>query len=168
MKPLDVVLVLLLVICAIRGLWRGFFRECSGFLGLVGGLVSALRFADEGAAELARYVELPGAAGNAVAFIGIFMVVSTLMNLVGLLLSHAAGGAGLRVVNRAAGLAFAVGKGGVILAFVLFFFHLFPVVPSLDEHLRESRIAPPLISLAGNVIGVGLRDAGARGKPGGV
>lgn len=166
MKPVDVVLVVLLATCAIRGFWRGFFRECFGFVGLIGGLAAALRFAHGGAVELARYVDLPGTAGSAVAFIGIFMVVHTLTNLIGLLLGRVASTATLRGVNRLAGALFGVGKGGAVLAFVLLFMHLFPVVPFLDEQIRESRIAPPLISLAGNVIRAGQRDSGAPGESG--
>ena len=166
MNPVDIALLALLGVCAIRGFWRGFFRECFGFFGLVAGIAAALRFADEGAAVVAGYIELPRATGSAVAFIGIFMLVHTLTSLVGLLLDQLASTATLRGVSRLAGAAFGVGKGGAVLAFVLLFLHLFPVVPVLDQQIRESRIAPPLVSLAGNVIRAGLRDSRAPGESG--
>jgi hypothetical protein len=56
-----------------------------------------------------------------------------------------------------AGVAFAVAKGGAIVALVLLFLHLFRVVPALDQRIMESRVARPLIAAAQSVVHAGLR-----------
>ncbi len=161
MNGIDVVLVVLLLIFTVRGFWRGFFRESFGFLALVVGLALALRFADRGAALLAVWLDFPelsAAARLGIAFVGIFVVVQTAINLIGLLCDAVVGRAALRRVSRVTGAGFAVAKGGAILAFVLLFLQLFPVAPQLDRQIMESRLARPLVSVAGLVIRVGWRD----------
>lgn len=157
MNPIDVALVILLLLCALRGFWRGFFRESFGFLGLIVGLGGALRFSEMGAAALVPYLPLPSTALLGIAFVGIFMVAYTSLNLFGLLLETLIGGSMLKRANQLAGVLFAVAKGGAILALVLLFFHLFRVVPALDQRIMESRVARPMIAAAESVIHAGMR-----------
>ncbi len=159
MNGIDVALVVLLLICALRGFWRGFFRESFGFLGVVVGLVLALRLSARVAAGAAAAMPLPEAARLGIAFVALFMVALTVASLAGLLLDRTLGSLMMRRVNQVAGALFAGAKGVAILAFVLLFFHLFPVVPGLDRHLMDSRMAKPMIAAAGSVIRAGLRQA---------
>ena len=57
-----------------------------------------------------------------------------------------------------AGAAFGMGKGGLLVSFVLLFLHLFPVVPGLEQRLKQSEIARPLVSAAGMVVRAGWRQ----------
>lgn len=157
MNLIDVALVVLLLLCALRGFWRGFFRESFGFLGLILGLGAALRFSDLGAVGLAPYVPLPSTALVGIAFVAIFMIAYTSLNLFGLLLESLLGSLMLQRANQVAGVAFAVAKGGAILALVLLFFHLFRVVPALDQRIMASRVGRPLVTAAESVIHAGLR-----------
>lgn len=165
MNPIDVALVVLLLLCALRGFWRGFFRESFGFLGLIVGLGGALRFSDLGAAALAPYLPLPPSALSGIAFVGIFMIAYTFLNLFGLLLESLLGSLMLKRANQLAGVVFAVAKGGAILAMVLLFFHLFRVVPALDRRIMESRVARPMVAAAESVIHAGLRTVGEPAEP---
>jgi membrane protein required for colicin V production len=156
MNLIDVALVVLLLLCALRGFWRGFFRESFGFLGLIVGLGGALRFSDIGAAALVPYLPLPSTALVGISFVGLFMVAYTALNLFGLLLERLIGSLMLQRANQLAGSVFAVAKGGAILALVLLFFHLFRV-PALDQRIMESRVARPLVAAAESIIHAGLR-----------
>ena len=69
MNIVDVALVVLLLLCALRGTWRGVFRESFGFLSLIGGLWAALRGANAGALWLAARV--PDADLNQTAVVGV-------------------------------------------------------------------------------------------------
>jgi membrane protein required for colicin V production len=160
MNVLDVALVVLLLVCALRGFWRGFFRESFSFLGIVIGLAAALRESDRAADALGMHVFLPATARLGIAFVGIFIVVHTLLTVLGLVFDRLLGGMLLRQLNRAAGALFAAAKGGAILAFVLLFLHLFPVVPGLERRIMDSALARPMISMAGSVVRAGLRDQG--------
>jgi membrane protein required for colicin V production len=158
MNGIDIALLLLLLAAAARGFWRGFFREVFGFLALVFGLWAALQSTATGAALLGRYVGLPAATLAAVAFLCIFMLVHTGANLVGVLLSRVAGPRRLFGLGRLAGAVFAAGKTAVVLACVLLFFDLFPLITPLEAQLRDSRLARPLTSVAAAVLRAGLRE----------
>lgn len=168
MNGMDVALVVLLLLCALRGSWRGIFRESFGFAALVIGLLAALRGAE---AVSARLAELPLAADLApssllgIAFVGIFLVVSTLLNLGGIAFDQLFGRGALRIPSRVGGALFALGKGAASLAVVLLFLHLFPVVPALDNQIATSRLARPMVSAAGAALRAGWRAGSEENRP---
>lgn len=152
MRDIDVVLTVLLVLFALRGFWRGFFRESFGFVALIVGLVCALQFAGAVADWLAARIEVADPPRTMIAFMGVFLVAHTSINLVGILLDRIASALLLRSVSRLTGAAFGAGKAAAVLAFVLLFFHLFPIAPQLDERIMRSQIARPLVNVAATVL----------------
>ena len=114
MNGIDIALVVLLLGAAVRGFWRGFFREVFGFAALLVGLWAALQSTAAGAALLGRYVGLPAATLAAVAFLAVFMIVHTGGNLMGIALSRLAGPRGFFGIGRVAGALFAASKAGIV------------------------------------------------------
>jgi uncharacterized membrane protein required for colicin V production len=164
MNGIDVALVVLLLLCALRGSWRGVFRESFGFAGLLVGLALALRSAEAGANWLSSYAwaeELNGPALVGAAFVVIFLVVSALVNLIGVATDQFLGRGMLRVPSRVGGALFALGKGAAVLAFVLLFLQLFPVLPGVEQQIAGSRIARPMAAAAGAALRAGWRDGSA-------
>jgi len=165
MNLIDVALVVLLLLCSVRGSWRGVFRESFGFAALLIGLWAALRFADGGAAWLAGRVPAADVNPTALlgaAFVALFLLVSTAINLVGVACDQVLGRGALRMPSRVAGALFALGKGAAVAAFALLFLQLFPVVKGLDRQILDSRIARPLVAGAEAALRSGWRDpAGA-------
>jgi uncharacterized membrane protein required for colicin V production len=165
MNRIDVALVVLLLLCAVRGFWRGVFRESFGFIGLIAGLAAALRFAEVVATSLSGAIPgweaVPDAARLGIAFVATFLVVQTFFAVFGYLLERSLASLTMRRASHAAGALFAVAKGAAVLSFVLLFFHLFPVVPSLDGPIMDSRIGRPLLTAASSLIRAGLREAPA-------
>jgi len=164
MNGIDVALVILLLLCGLRGSWRGLFRESFGFAALLIGVWAALHGADAGAGWLAG--RLPGVDTNpaallGVAFVAAFLLASTLVNLLGVACDQVFGRGALRIPSRVAGALFAVAKGAAVAAFVLLFLQLFPVVKGLDRQILDSRIARPLVSSAEAALRSGWRDGGA-------
>ncbi|MBI1818621.1 MAG: CvpA family protein [Deltaproteobacteria bacterium] len=157
MNTLDLALAAVVALFALRGFWRGVFRESFGLLALFGGLFAALEFAASGAEVLEHYVTQP-VVREATAFVAIFVVTHGVITIVGVVLDRVAGGG---LVSSLAGVAIGAGKGAVLLAFVLLFVHLFPLAPSIDARIMESRLGPPLIGVAGSVMQVGLGVAPA-------
>lgn len=156
MNGVDLALGLLLAVCALRGYWRGFLRESFGLLALIVGIAAAIRFAAIAAVVVQRYVGLPAAVDAGLAFVTIFVIVHTVINLIGVLLDRLTGALFLRGINRLAGAAFGAGKAAAVLALILLFFHLFPVIPELDGQIMSSSIGRPLVSVAGDVVRRGL------------
>jgi len=164
MNGIDVALVVLLLLCGVRGSWRGVFRESFGFAALLVGIWAALHGADAGAAWLAGRV--PAADTNptvllGAAFVGCFLLVGTLVNLLGVACDQLFGRGPLRIPSRVAGALFALGKGAAVAAFTLLFLQLFPVVKGLDRQILDSRIARPLVSSAEAALRSGWRDGAA-------
>lgn len=162
MNPVDLAAGIVLALFALRGYWRGFFREAFGVLALFGGLAAAMRFSAAAAIRLEPYASLP-VVREGVAFVAIFVMTHATATLIGYLLHRLAGAAALGWANRLAGVAVGAGKGGALVAFVLLFFHLFPLMRTLDARLMESRLGPPLIAAAGHVIRSGI--AGESAEP---
>jgi membrane protein required for colicin V production len=152
MNTLDLALAAVVALFALRGFWRGVFRESFGLLALLGGLLAASQFAATGADMLERYVAQP-VMREAAAFVAIFVVTHGVITIVGVVLDRAAGGG---LVSGLGGVAIGAGKGAALLAFVLLFVHLFPLAPTIDARIMESRLGPPLISVAGSVMQLGL------------
>ena len=151
MNAIDIGLVVVLLLCALRGSWRGLFRESFGFAALVGGLLAALRFAEPAAAWLgtvAPVADVNPTAVLGVGFVGVFLVVSTVVNLVGVAADQVLGRGALRIPSRLLGAVFAAGKGAAVAACALLFLQLFPVVKGLDRKILDSRLARPLVSAA--------------------
>ena len=161
MNGVDLVGIVVLALFALRGYWRGFLRESCGLLALLGGLSAAMTFTPLVADRLEPYTA-QAAVREGAAFVGIFVVTHSVIALVGFVLDRAAGRG---VVSRIGGIAVGAGKGGAVLAFVLLFAHLFPLMPKLDAQIMESRLAPPLIGIAGNVIRFGLDSTPSSDTP---
>lgn len=168
MNGIDVALVVLLLLCALRGSWRGVFRELFGFAALLAGLAAALRTADLVASRLAVYPlasDLSASALLGVAFVAVFLVVSTVVNLIGVAFDQLFGRGALRIPSRVVGALFATAKGAVTLAIVMLFVHVFPVAPALEQQIATSRLARPMVSAAGAALRAGWRDGAAESRP---
>jgi membrane protein required for colicin V production len=152
MNGVDIALSVLLAVCALRGYWRGFFRESFGLLALVGGVAAAVRFATLGASLLQQYVRLPAVVDAGLAFVLIFIIVHTMVNLIGVLLDRLTAALFLRGINRLAGAVLGAGKGAAVLALVLLFLQLFRVIP--EGQIKGSTIGGPLVNVASKMLGL--------------
>ena len=162
MSGIDAVLVVLLLLCALRGFWRGFLREVFGFAGLALGLVVAMRFAGAGAHLLAQQVQIPPTAALGVAFVLLFLVVHASLTAMGLLGDRLLGARGTRLLNSSGGALFGLAKGAVAMSFALLFLRLFPVVADFDQRIIASPVAGPMASTAASVLRFGWRAASDR------
>lgn len=168
MNGIDVALVVLLLLCALRGSWRGLFREAFGFAALLLGIGAALRWADLVALHVGGYplaADLSPTAVLGIAFVAVFLAVSTFVNLAGLACDQLFGRGALRLPIRVAGALFAAGKGAAVLAVALLFVQLFPIAPALDRQIATSRLARPMVSTAGAALRAGWRAGTADGRP---
>lgn len=159
MNAVDIVLVAVFALCAIRGYWRGFFREFFALLGLAVGGLAAVRLTPNGVEFLEPYLALPEPIVAGVAFAGIFVIVHTMVNIVGLLFDRLAKAIFLSGINRLAGAVFAAGKGAVVMALVLFGLHLVQRFPELDQQIMSSTIGRPLVQAAGELIEAAQAEA---------
>jgi len=152
MNGVDGALVVLLVGCAVRGYWRGFFRESFGLVALIGAVAAAVQFTAAATLAVQQHLTLPPPLPAGAAFVTIFVVTHSVLNTVGFVLDRLAGRSLLRGVSRVAGALFGVGKSALTAAFVLLLLHLLPFLPSIDAHIMRSSFARPLVTAASNVL----------------
>jgi membrane protein required for colicin V production len=148
----DFALLALLAVCAIRGYWRGLFRESMGLVGLVLGAVAATTFWQPAAAGLHRLVSLRPFVEQLVAVCLVFAGVNLLVHLGAMTLDRIARLLFLGSVTRLAGAVVGVGKGAVVLAVVLFLLRAYAPVPAVTEAIGTSSLGEPLAQVAESVL----------------
>jgi membrane protein required for colicin V production len=152
---LDVLLLVVLALFALRGFWRGFVRETMGLAALLGGIVGAALWADPLSVWAQTERLMPPELGPVAAGALVFLVLYVGLNLLGAGIDRMARRLYLTPVLRITGVLFATVKGAALLGVVLLVGHR--VVPWVvtTERLEASRLAPPLVDIASSVIEAG-------------
>ncbi len=139
MNLLDLGIVVIFVILAVRGYWRGLLQEVSVIIGLVIGLVFAAHYYLQAARLVGQWLHTP-LYSRIVSFLAILVLVYWLIRLAGHFLHRFFAAISLGSLDRLLGGLFAVVKGGVILGFILTVLAM--VVPKDSKLLQESITAP--------------------------
>ncbi|HWP57891.1 MAG TPA: CvpA family protein [Candidatus Acidoferrales bacterium] len=153
MNIIDSVLLVLLFLFALRGYFKGLFRESFSLLGLVAGFALSLRYDDALAKVIAPYGYLPQAALKPLSFVGLFALIYLGFSLVGYALHRWARSLLLYGVDRAGGIVVGAGKGAAVLALLVFLLSVFPLLPrAVREQIKNSSLARPLAHAAGDIL----------------
>lgn len=153
MNYLDIILLILLLLSAINGFKNGFVEELAGLVALVIGIWAAIQFSAVVGGYLTETLNLDGKYVNILSFIGIFIFVIILINIIGAIISNLVKAVKLNFINRLAGLLFGLLKGILILSVFLVVInkidkdvHLIPV-----EAKNNSRMFEPVKDFAPSV-----------------
>jgi membrane protein required for colicin V production len=140
LNGVDLIIAVVLLGFAIRGLMRGFFRELLSLVGVFLGLwIALLQFVPLGEwlqGKLALTDPLP----FHLAFLALFVSVSIVASIVGYVLHRAAKGLLMGWLDAIVGLGFGFVKGVMILTVLLFLLEHLPLAESLRARLRTSVI----------------------------
>ncbi|MFQ5684725.1 MAG: CvpA family protein [Candidatus Binatia bacterium] len=169
MNIIDLILLFLLFLFALRGYFTGLFRESFSLVGLFAGFIVAVRYGESVAALWKGYSNFSPIVLKAITFVALFFLVYFTCSLIGWLLHHSAKFLFLQTVNRAGGVVLGMGKGAAILALIVFFLNSFPVVPQkIKKQIHDSYLAPPLHQFAQRIIRFGkvnlLKRAASQGS----
>jgi len=152
----DPILFGLLSLFAVRGYFKGLFRESFSLLGLFIGFMVAVRYDEPVAALWMHNRESSLLILKAITFVALFFVVYFIFSLAGWLLHRSAKLLFLDAINRVGGILLGTGKGAAILALILFSLGSFPLMPQKTrQRLDQSYLAPPLYQFAQGLIQVG-------------
>jgi membrane protein required for colicin V production len=157
----DLVLVLLLTLCGVRGFVRGLFREATGLIGLVAGGAAAAAHAERGAAILHEMLPLGPLAEPLVAGIVIFTAANAVVHVLAAVLDRVARAAFLGGPVRLAGALLGMGKGAAVLGFVLLGARIYAPSPAVAEAIAASKLGRPLVDMAVALLRVGGGVTGA-------
>lgn len=145
MNLLDLGIIILLGLVALRGYYRGLFQELAVLVGVVGGVVVAAHTYLRLAGLLGPWITDPNYA-RWVAFAVVFVVVYWLTRLVAHFIQRLLYHLYLDFFDRVLGGVFALAKGALLVGFGLM---LVGVVLPRDSHLlKGSAAAPQLIALS--------------------
>jgi membrane protein required for colicin V production len=151
MNLLDLGIIVLLGLIAVRGFFRGLFQEVAVLVGLVGGVVAAAHTYLRLASLLQPWITDPQH-GRWVAFAVVFVAVYWLTRLVAHFIQRLLYHLYLDFVDRLLGGVFALAKGALLVGFALML--LGTVLPRDSHLLKGSVAAPQLIALARQSLGL--------------
>ncbi|HMF49708.1 MAG TPA: CvpA family protein [Candidatus Saccharimonadales bacterium] len=156
MNWVDLIVLIVLVLFALRGFLRGFFREIFSLAGLIAGFMLAAAYERSASAFIASYWQMSPLVLQGVAFVAIFFSVYFLLSLIGWLLHRSEKLLFLKTVNRAGGIAIGMGKGVAVAALAVFFLSSSLWLPqAAREKFIGAYSVPPLSRLADNLIRLG-------------
>lgn len=176
MNIVDPILLFLLSLFALRGYFKGLFRESFSLAGILSGGLVAIRYDDPMSAFLANYWEVSPIILKVSSFIALFFITYFVFNVIGWLLHRSEKLLFLQTVNRVGGVALGIGKGAALLALLVLFLSTSPWMPKKTrQSLDGSYLAPPLSELARGMIRIGkaklfqadeagVRNVGGRGE----
>ncbi|MBN1574494.1 MAG: CvpA family protein [Deltaproteobacteria bacterium] len=139
MNYLDIAIIIILGASVIYSVIKGFIRDAFSLLAVILGIVASLLFYPTGAEMLAGLITNPQIA-NIVSFAVIFLAVSIVVSLLGMLVSRMIKTADLSFYDRVAGGTFGLVKGYILVAvLVIVVTTLFPA------SARTSKITPYVV-----------------------
>ncbi|MBI2359977.1 MAG: CvpA family protein [Deltaproteobacteria bacterium] len=156
MNIIDPILLIFVSLFALRGYFKGLFRESFSLLGLIFGFMGAVRYDESLAMLLGEYWQMPLILLKAASFVGLFLLVYVLFGLVGWLLHRSAKVLFLQTVNRLGGVVVGAGKGTALLALAIFALASASLMPQGTKRIMDgSFLVPPLYQLARVIVRVG-------------
>jgi len=135
----DYLIVIVIALSMLIGLWRGLLREVISLATWIAAFAIAFLFAEDGAAHLAPYLDVPSLR-VAAAFGGLFLATLLLGGLVGIVASQLVDYTGLTGTDRVLGMVFGLGRGAVVIAILVLAAGLTPLPK--DPWWQESRLRP--------------------------
>ena len=156
MSIVDLTLVVLLSLFAVRGYFRGLFLEVLSILGIFAGFLAAVQYNDRVAILAREYWATSPLILKAIGFFLLFLAVYFLFNLMGWLFQRWARFLFLAGFNRVGGVLVGVGKGAAFLALILFFLGSASFIPkNVKRQVDDSYLVPPLNRIGQELVQMG-------------
>jgi membrane protein required for colicin V production len=155
-NALDIVLLSLLFLFALRGYVKGFFREIFSLAGLIVGFMAAARYNHIVATLSHEYWKDSPLLLKGASFVAIFFAVYVSFNLLGWFFHHSEKFLFLQTLNRAGGIVIGIGKGAAVMALIVFLMSSASWIPSsASKRIKTSVLVPSLSRLGEFIIRVG-------------
>jgi len=154
MTVVDAGLLLILVLFAFRGFWRGFLRETLGLAGLALAGVLVVRWSEPLAGMLVARAGLSPLTARLVSAVGLALLVFLAVRVLGALIARLTAALFLRPIDRVAGVGLGVVEGVALLGLGLA--SVLRVAPTSDvsHMITVSRVAQPLLRVADRIVEV--------------
>jgi membrane protein required for colicin V production len=156
MSLIDLILIFILAGFVLVGVWKGFFREVLGLVGVLLGIFLAIVGFGPLSKILHRLIPVvPGVIWLILSFLGIFIGVYLLSRLLAMLLGKLSSLVMLGWLNRLLGGLIGAIKGAFVISLILMLLGFFPFQDSLKNIRKNSALYEPfqrIIPLVYNVL----------------
>ena len=139
MNFFDIIIVIILAYCVIRGVFRGLVKEISSIIGVLGGYYAAYSYYPVIAGVLKRWISNT-AYLNILSFLIIFCGVFIIISVLGVVIKYVLNIAFLGWVDRICGAGFGITKGILIASVLLITLTTF--LPKNAPVVKNSLLAP--------------------------
>lgn len=147
MNPFDMLIIIIISFCLIRGLFRGFIKETSSIIGVFGGFYAAFTYYPllSASKPLSQWIQNPSYL-NIVSFMTLFIAVFFIISLLGSAIKLLLKVAFLGWFDRLCGAGFGFFKGILIVSVLLFTFTSF--LSRGSPFIGGSLLAPHVTSVS--------------------
>ncbi len=155
MNLFDMLAIVILAFCVIRGMFRGLIKEISSIIGVLAGFYAAYTYYTFPADLLSRWFSDP-AHVNIVSFLLIFCTVFLVISMLGVVIKYILNIAVLGWFDRVCGIGFGLVKGILLVSVLLIIFTAF--LPRGAPLVKESVLAPHMAMVSERMARVVSRD----------
>ena len=155
MNALDIMIIVILAFCLIRGIFRGLIKEMSSIIGVLGGFFAAFNYYPIAAGLLSRWVS-NAAYLNILGFLALFFGVIIVVSILGVIIKYLLNIAFLGWVDRICGAGFGTIKGILIISVLLIVFTAF--LPKGSPVLKNSLLSPYVTLVSENMAKIVSKD----------
>ncbi len=148
MNSFDIIVIVILSFCVIRGVFRGLIKELSSIIGVLGGYYFAYSYYMVLAKPLSRWISSPSYL-NILSFLIIFSGVLILISILGVIIKYILKIAYLGWVDRICGAGFGITKGILIVSVLLITLTAF--LPRNAAVIKNSFLAPYVTMISENM-----------------
>ncbi|MFO7965632.1 MAG: CvpA family protein [Desulfobacterales bacterium] len=138
MNPLDIIILVIVGFCLIRGIFRGLVKELASITGVIAGLYGAYTYYSHVGSLFSKWISNP-AYRHILGFLLIFFFVLILVAAIGVLIKYVLKIAHLGWFDRIFGSGFGFIKGILIVSVIVFMLTTF--LPKGTVIIRESQLA---------------------------
>ena len=150
MNFIDLIIVVLLILGAVRGFTDGFVKELASLLALILGIWGAIKFSSFTAARLYEYFDMTGRYVGIIAFMVTFIVIVILIHFIGVLVDKFVDAIQLSFLNRLVGIVFGLFKTALILSVIFVILNAIdarhPFLPK--DKIEQSKFYNPIADIA--------------------
>ncbi len=147
----DFILIIILLYCFIRGIFRGLLKEFSSLIGVLGGFYAAYTYYLSAGIYLKRWISDPDYI-NILSFLLIFLCVFLIISALGIIIKYILKIVFLGWVDRVFGGAFGILKGILVGSVLLIVFTAF--LSKDSDTIKNSKLSPYITSISDQMIKV--------------
>ncbi|MBW2010534.1 MAG: CvpA family protein [Deltaproteobacteria bacterium] len=145
MNPFDIVIIIVLGVCLIRGVFRGFIKELSSIIGVLGGFYAAYTYYVYVAEHLSGWISNISYL-NILSFLIVFCGVFFIISVLGVIIKYILNIAFLGWIDRIFGGGFGIFKGILIISVLLIALTAF--LPKEAPVIKNSHLARHVTQIA--------------------